>query len=152
MLSTRCTYGLQALLALAAEADGACVPTRVLSERLGLSFSFLSKVLRDLTEAGLVHSHRGPQGGVALARPADAITFKEVVVLLDGPKLFEACVLGLPGCGHAKPCPMHEAWTEVRSCLVTAFEQATPADLVGHPGGLTAWLAALEPHSHDACA
>ncbi|RMH60761.1 MAG: Rrf2 family transcriptional regulator [Bacteroidetes bacterium] len=141
MLSRRCTYGLQAALFLASQERGAYIPIQRISECLGLSFHFLTKVLQHLTHHGLLRSLRGPHGGVALARPPGQITLKEIVVAIDGPDLFEACVLGLPGCGEQKPCPLHEDWKEVRGCLRNAFAGTTLAMLVAEPERLAAWQA-----------
>jgi hypothetical protein len=36
----------------------------------------------------------------------------EIVVAIDGEDLFRECVLGLPGCGDATPCPLHDEWID----------------------------------------
>ncbi|ARA93775.1 hypothetical protein AWN76_011765 [Rhodothermaceae bacterium RA] len=141
MLSRRCSYGLQAVLFLASQEQGAYIPIQHISERLGLSSHFMTKVLQHLTHHGLLRSLRGPHGGVALARPPGQITLKEIITAIDGPDLFEACVLGLPGCGEQKPCPLHEAWKEVRGCLGSTFAGTTLATLVAEPERLAAWQA-----------
>lgn len=100
-------------------------PVREIAQALAISGPFLSKVFQQLVQAGLVESHRGPSGGVRLAHPPKAVTLKQIVVAIDGPELFTECVLGLPGCGHARPCPVHEAWTVNRSELNLMFEAST---------------------------
>lgn len=149
MLSRSCTYGLQAALFLASREDAAYVPIQRISERLGLSFYFLTKVLQHLSHDGLLRSLRGPNGGVALTRSPDRITLKEVIVAIDGPELFEGCVLGLPGCGEQKPCPLHAAWSEVRGCLGVVFEETTLAALVAEPEMLAAWQACWAASPED---
>ncbi|NIT52519.1 MAG: Rrf2 family transcriptional regulator, partial [candidate division Zixibacteria bacterium] len=72
---------------------------------------------------------RGPNGGVSLARPATAITIFDIIAAIDGLKLFEECILGLPGCGNDKPCPFHEDWQVVREDLKNTFKNSTLADL-----------------------
>ena len=49
----------------------------------------------------------------------------DLVTAIDGPALFTECVLGLPGCGERKPCPLHEAWGAEREHLKALFESAT---------------------------
>ncbi|WP_199774169.1 RrF2 family transcriptional regulator [Salinibacter altiplanensis] len=143
LLSKSCEYGLRAMLYLGTlendegsegEDDGSA-PTReyvsiqTVSDDLEIGFSFLTKVFQQLNDAGLLTSKRGPGGGVALTRAPDAIGLYEIVVAIDGADLFEECVLGLPGCGEAEPCPLHEHWTEERDRMKTTFQQTTLSEV-----------------------
>lgn len=125
MLSRRCEYGLAAALYLAALDEEGYVSIRQISDELDLSFPFLTKVLQQLNEAGYLTSMRGPNGGVAFARSPEQINLKDIVVAIDGAELFTECVIGLPGCGTDKPCPMHEQWGSVRDQLEELFEDLT---------------------------
>lgn len=129
LLSKACEYGLRAALHLASLDKGGYVSIRTISDTLDISFPFLTKIFQQLNEAGLSESHRGPSGGVAFTKPTDAITLYEVVVAIDGEKLFEECVLGLPNCGTDKPCPIHDRWAEERSRLERLFKRNTLDDM-----------------------
>ncbi len=130
LLSRRCEYGIRAALYLASLEQDTFVSIREISEKLDLSFHFLTKIFQDLTRAGLMRSFRGPNGGIALARPAAEITLLDIVVAIEGPELFTECVLGLPGCGSGdrKPCPLHASWGPMRDQLKTMFATETLAD------------------------
>ena len=56
-----------------------------LAEAQGIPQKFLQNILLELRRAGIVASHRGPDGGHALARPADRITVADVIRAVDGP-------------------------------------------------------------------
>jgi|SRR5690554_1521751 Rrf2 family iron-sulfur cluster assembly transcriptional regulator len=129
LLSKSCEYGMRATLYIASLEQEGFVSIRDISERLDLSFHFLTKILQKLTHAGILHSFRGPNGGVALAKPAERITLEEIVVAIDGPELFTECILGLPSCGDQKACPMHEEWKEERARLKNMMSQRTLASL-----------------------
>ncbi|QXD17139.1 Rrf2 family transcriptional regulator [Rhodocaloribacter litoris] len=128
MLSRRCAYGLRAALFLAGRPEGVYVPIHTIGARLGISPYFLAKILQQLTQAGLLQSFRGPHGGVALARPAGAISLEEIVAAIDGRGVFEACVIGLPGCGERRPCPLHDQWGAVRARIHALFAGMTLAE------------------------
>lgn len=129
MLSKSCEYGLRATLYLASRNEDGYVPISTISDELDISFAFLTKILQKLNDAGLLTSQRGPKGGVALTRDADGVTLYDVVAAIDGEGLFQECVLGLPDCGNAEPCPLHEQWVEKRNQMETMFRQATLAEL-----------------------
>jgi len=141
LLSKRCEYGLRAMLYLAsmdekADADdGPPAPTReyvsiqAVSDDLDIGFSFLTKVFQQLNEAGLLTSKRGRGGGVALTRPPADVNIYDIVVAIDGDALFNECVLGLPGCGEAEPCPLHEHWTDERERMEAKFRGTSLAEV-----------------------
>ena len=125
LLSKSCEYGLRASLYLTTLDESGFVPIRTIADELDIEFHFLTKIFRQLTSAGLMQSQRGPRGGIALAQPADRITLLQIVLAIDGPALFQECVLGLPGCGEKKPCPMHDRWAVERERVKRMFSNAT---------------------------
>jgi Rrf2 family iron-sulfur cluster assembly transcriptional regulator len=129
MLSKSCEYGLRATLYLASLDHDGYVSIGTISDELDISFPFLTKIFQKLNDAGLLTSQRGPKGGVALTKPADEVTLHDIVVAIDGDDLFRECVLGLPNCGEAEPCPLHDEWTEERSRVEKMFQTATLAEL-----------------------
>ncbi len=131
ILSKSCNYTLRALLYLAtreAEAGG-YIGIRQIALELEISFSFLAKIFQKLAQADIVLSYRGPGGGVALARPANTITPLDIVRIIDGEALFTGCLLGLPDCGDAQPCPMHQYWSGLRDKLHHMLESVNLAEL-----------------------
>jgi len=132
LFSKGCSYAIRASLLVTTKEikDGRkFIPIRELSDELELSFHFLTKILQVLTEAKIMESFRGPNGGVGLARSAKDITLIDVIAAVDGMALFTDCALGLPGCGEKTPCPLHAAWAKRRQDLQKMFEKTTLAGL-----------------------
>jgi Rrf2 family protein len=48
------------------------------------SETYLANVIQRLARGGVLRSHRGIAGGYSLARPADKITLREVMEVIDG--------------------------------------------------------------------
>lgn len=130
MLSKSCEYGIRAIMRMALVSNGDFVSIRAISEDLDISFHFLTKIFQKLTQAGILESYRGPKGGIRLAKPATQITLKDLIVALDGDGLFTTCILGLPGCGNDKPCPLHSQWGPQRTQLDALFSRTTLHDMV----------------------
>ncbi len=129
LLSKSCVYGIRASLYLASQDSGEYMPIRQMSEKLDISFHFLTKILQQLSADGLMESHKGPNGGIKLAKNGDKISLMDVVSAIDGPGLLEECALGLPGCGSAKPCPLHDTWEENREPIRHMLEDTTLIEL-----------------------
>lgn len=129
MLSKRCIYGIQAVLYLASQKQDGYVSIRQISDSLGLSYPFLTKVLQQLTGRGLLRSFRGPNGGVALAKQPEDVTLGEIIEIIDGRALFDGCILGLAQCNDEAPCALHEHWRPLRGEIETTFTDISFQDL-----------------------
>jgi Rrf2 family protein len=137
LLSKTCDYAIRSTLYVAMYPERAFLPIREISSELGLSFHFLTKILQTLSQAGIMTSFKGPNGGVALARPAGEIMLKEIVLAIDGDRLFCGCMIGLDHCDDDHPCPVHDQWSGLRANLEQLFSTTTMAylaDRVRHEG------------------
>jgi Rrf2 family protein len=90
---------------------------------------FLETILLELKHAGIVRSQRGPDGGYALARPAEDISLADVIRAVDGPL---ANVRGdrpenMAYRGAAEP--LTDVWIAVRAALRDILETTTLAHL-----------------------
>ena len=77
-------YAIRALAELAAAGDTQ-VKAEQLAEAQQIPLNFLRDILSDLRRTRLVRSHRGPDGGFVLGRPADAISLADIFRAVDGP-------------------------------------------------------------------
>jgi Rrf2 family protein len=59
-----------------------CVGRVVLANQVQMPVEYMASVVRQLIEAGIVESLKGPGGGYALTRPAREITLAEVLEAL----------------------------------------------------------------------
>jgi len=135
LLSKSCMYGLQASVQLAGKKSNTYVTIRELSDDLDISFFFLTKVLQRLTEAEILESYKGPNGGVRLLKRPGEVTFLDVVIAIDGACTLNECALGLPGCGVMKPCPLHDKWSVLKENIINMMQNVTIAELAHRNNG-----------------
>ena len=124
-LSRSCEYGLRAVIYVAQNHSDEYVSIREISDKLNISFHFLTKILQTLTETEIMISLRGPKGGVRLAKSPSEITLYKIITTIDGTDIFEKCLLGLHDCQNSKPCPLHEQWNGIRENLKQMFQSNT---------------------------
>ncbi|PAD79272.1 RrF2 family transcriptional regulator [Paenibacillus campinasensis] len=83
-------YALHALIHLTLSEKDGHIGIKELAHTLGVSVSYLSKIMSKLRQDGIVRAVPGVNGGYELARPADEITFLEVIQVIEGrEQLFE---------------------------------------------------------------
>jgi FeS assembly SUF system regulator len=125
-----------AVVVLARMGEGGDAPQSApgLAARTALPEPTVAKVLKLLSQAGLVEGSRGARGGYRLARPLDAIPLAEVIVAFEGPIALTACVDGASGgCESEQACPVRGRWDPVNRAIRGALESITVADLAGRP-------------------
>ncbi|RKN66028.1 RrF2 family transcriptional regulator [Paenibacillus ginsengarvi] len=83
-------YALHALIHLAHSTPRHNVGIKELAASLGVSESYLSKIMSKLRQDGIVRAVPGVNGGYELARAAEHISFLEVIQVMEGrQQLFE---------------------------------------------------------------
>jgi Rrf2 family protein len=92
-ISTKSEYAIKALVRLALADGSAPVAARDIVAFTGVPPKFLEQVMHDLRRAGFVESRRGKGGGYVLARDPAAVSFADVIDLIDGPRFEEAAGL-----------------------------------------------------------
>jgi len=127
-VSARTDYAVRAMLAIAVDHPH-LVKAATLSAAQDIPLSFLQGILLDLRRAGLLHSHRGVDGGYALARPATEITVGDVVRAVGGAL---ATVRGLPTATatyHGAATGLRDVWVAVEEAIVGVVDHRTLAEL-----------------------
>lgn len=127
LFNTATGYALRALAAM--PEDGSHCFSKDLASRLDLPAPYLAKILQSLVQATILESVRGPKGGFRITRPAHRITVGEVVTAIEGPNSLDGCVMGFPVCSSDHPCPLHDAWSAVKSQVASSMTEATIRDL-----------------------
>jgi len=85
MISQKAKYALKALLSLARSPAGEAIQMRDIAETERIPRKFLEQIMLEMKHAGYVTSRRGRSGGYELLKPAGAITYGEILRLIDGP-------------------------------------------------------------------
>ena len=89
----------------------------------------VSKLLKALTRAGLVHSERGALGGYALARSAEQISAADIIDALEGPVAITACSATEGQCDLEPVCQVGSAWQRINVSIRAALGEVTLNDL-----------------------
>lgn len=134
ILSRSQQYGLMALIDLASRPNE-FVLCRDLADKLDTPFAYLCKLMQQFAHAGLVHSARGRGGGYRLAKPAEQINIRQIMVILDGGSAEHECLLGLKTCADDNACALHCDWRPVKEGLLHLLDHQT-LDRIAEQGGL----------------
>lgn len=90
-----------------------------------------SKVLKQLSRAGVVTAQRGAKGGYALARPPQQIGIHEVIEAIEGPIAVTECSDETTDslCEYETNCGVRANWQRINLAVHQALAQITLADM-----------------------
>ncbi|MCX6364353.1 MAG: RrF2 family transcriptional regulator [Actinobacteria bacterium] len=128
-ISSRCEYGLRAMVFLAARESRRPVPLSEIAAGEGIPGPFLERILARLRESGLVKATRGVSGGYQLAQAPGDIAVGDVVTALEGPLSLVGCVPDDGGCERAESCASRVVWRRLDSAISGALNSITLEDL-----------------------
>ena len=132
-LTTKGRYAVTAMLDLAVHATENPVPVADISQRQGISLSYLEQLFARLRKEGLVDSARGPGGGYRLSRAAGEITVVQVISAIDETVEATRCG-GLANCQDGEPCLTHELWSDLSRQIYDFLSGINLAQLVERRG------------------
>ena len=114
----RVDYAVRALSYLAAQAPDRVIGSREITQIQDIPSHYLSKIMKDLVANGLVKSHVGCRGGFSLAKPADAISLKEVYEAVEKPLVLMECLdKKAISCPYDRVCTQISVWDRAQSLL-----------------------------------
>ena len=107
----------------------------------------VNKLLKKLSQAGLLTSHRGANGGYSLARLPEEISVGQVIAALEGPIAITECATEVPGlCGIESLCPVRSSWQHINRVIQKALEDLSLSDMVQPSSSAQAFSVATAPH------
>lgn len=139
MLSQKARYALRALLHLVEHAGKGPVQLAGIAQKEAIPRKYLEAIMVDLRNAGLVASRRGRGGGYVLAHAPSAVSFADIMRVIDGPIALVPCAsenfyARCGDCHDEASCAIRRVMARVRDSAVailaaTTLEQAAQAEV-----------------------
>lgn len=111
-LSSKTHYGLMACHILAINYPETFVSASTLEKHIAVSGKYIEKIMRMLSNRGIVNATRGASGGYSLARHPKDISIGEIVRTLEDDMEIIECVKEGAKC---KCCPTSNVWKKLYS-------------------------------------
>ena len=128
-LTSKGRYAVTAMLDVALHSQEGPVPLADISERQGISLSYLEQLFSRLRKNGLVSSVRGPGGGYLLGRNPAEIAVGSVISAVDESVDATRC-MGRGGCQSGTRCLTHTLWHDLSERISSFLNDITLAELV----------------------
>ena len=128
-LTTKGRFAVTAMLDLALHEVDKPVTLAGISERQGISLSYLEQLFSRLRRNGLVKSVRGPGGGYRIAKTHAEISVSDIITAVD--ELIDATQCGgKENCQDERRCMTHDLWASLNDKILEYLSGVALADLV----------------------
>ena len=128
-LTTKGRYAVTAMLDLAVHAINGPITLADISQRQGISLSYLEQLFAKLRKNELVTSARGPGGGYRLSREAGSINVAEIITAVD--EKVDATRCDRQGdCQNGEKCLTHQLWIDLSDQIFDFLENISLGKLV----------------------
>lgn len=128
-LTTKGRYAVTAMLDLALHEGKGPISLADISERQGISLSYLEQLFAKLRRNELVRSVRGPGGGYQLKREQGLINVAEVIDAVNESVDATGCQHN-GGCQGGEVCLTHHLWCDLSDQIHGFLSSISLADLV----------------------
>lgn len=107
-----------------------------LSDAVQVPLPTVRKVLKALSQAGLLKSERGAQGGYNLTRNPKQISVAEIITAIEGPIALTECVSDESHCEQEAHCSVQTNWTRINNAVFHALDEVKLSDMLIPESGL----------------
>jgi Rrf2 family transcriptional regulator, iron-sulfur cluster assembly transcription factor len=128
-LTTKGRFAVTAMIDLALRQGEGPVTLAGISERQGISLSYLEQLFGKLRRHELVASVRGPGGGYTLAKPMETVSVADVIIAVDEPLDATQCG-GKENCHDEGRCMTHDLWSNLNKRMFEYLASVSLAALV----------------------
>jgi len=130
MFSKACEYGIRAVIFICSQSKfGKKLGVKDICKEIDAPEFFTAKVLQSLARKNIISSSKGPTGGFFISPEQEKLKAIDLVIAIDGDKIFRGCALGLKQCSESNPCPIHNQFKDIRESLTKMLTDKTIQEL-----------------------
>lgn len=108
--------------------NGQPVGAAEIADKQRIALDYAQQILQRLRKGGLIESVRGPHGGYKVARAANTITLRDILIAAEGDTFEVICEnkpLNLDKCSGLAPCGLRTIWYDLKNHVDSFFEKFT---------------------------
>ncbi|MBU3914813.1 Rrf2 family transcriptional regulator, partial [bacterium] len=113
-LSTKCRYGIRAIIEIAKNYEQRPTKRREIAANQDLDDSYLENILIELKTKNIVTALRGAKGGFILKMAPEKITLLHIIESLQGDISPSECLVTPSVCDRVKKCVTRPVWQKMK--------------------------------------
>ena len=124
-------YGIVIMTRIADMDQNKVHTAREISEDTKIPLPTVTRLLKTLSNNGLLNSQRGSQGGYSLSGSSEDISVANIIESFEGPIALTECSTNTCECSYETKCSMEEPWQKINNTVKNALEGISLNQMAG---------------------
>ena len=124
-------YGIVIMTRIADMDQNKVHTAREISEDTKIPLPTVTRLLKTLSNNGLLNSQRGSQGGYSLSGSSEDISVANIIESFEGPIALTECSTNTCECSYETKCSMEEPWQKINNTVKNALEGISLNEMMG---------------------
>ena len=129
-ISTKGRYALAILSDIAVNSEGQYISLKTISDRLGISFKYLEKIVGILVKNNYLSVSRGKQGGYKLIKKPEEYKIGEILELTEKNMETIECISNPESCKFNTKCKRQLVWKGLDEVISKYLNNITLKDII----------------------
>lgn len=111
---------------------------KTIAEDVGVTLRFCLKILRKLTNTGVLKSYKGSKGGYVMNKDPREVSLKEIIEIIEGPIVVSRCLDGTYDCRRpdkGEVCKIQLSFLDITNKIKYEFAKVSIKDLIWNNRG-----------------
>ena len=122
-------YSIVILTNMVIKDENAMHTAKELSEFSGIPLPTVTRILKMLSNEGILESQRGAQGGYTLTKSSTDISVAEVIEAMEGPIALTECVSDGCGCAFEPSCAVGKPWQKINKAVNNVLQNINLSEM-----------------------
>ena len=109
--------------------ENAMHTAKELSEFSEIPLPTVTRILKMLSNEGILESQRGAQGGYTLTKSSTDISVAEVIEAMEGPIALTECVSDDCGCAFEPSCAVGKPWQKINKAVNNVLQNINLSEM-----------------------
>ena len=123
-------YGIVVMTEIASMKLDTVHTAKKIAHRTKIPLPTVTKLLKALSNEGLLVSQRGSQGGYALSESASTISVASIIESIEGPIALTECSTNECACPYESNCKVELPWQKINNTVKSALEKISLAEMI----------------------
>ena len=116
-------YGIVVMTEIASMDSSKVHTAKEISQRSNIPLPTVTRLLKTLSNKGLLVSQRGNQGGYALAQSSSTISIASIIESIEGPIALTECSTNECACSYESNCNVEVPWQKINKTVKSALQE-----------------------------
>jgi FeS assembly SUF system regulator len=123
-------YGIVVMTEIATMKSDAVHTAKEIAHRTKIPLPTVTRLLKTLSNKGLLVSQRGSKGGYALSESASNISVAAIIESIEGPIALTECSTNECSCSYESNCSVELPWQKINDTVKSALEKISLNEMI----------------------